>query len=375
MTCRPTSAIHGAIVAAIVAWALSFGSTGVAQDGIVAASYFFIRNHGNPKLFLHNRGGEPVASPIAPPECPGGQWRLSRCSATRRCASGTTRRTSTCTCRTASSTLARSGRIRLPRDGLVEADGAAALWCGSGTAQSGLYLALHEIPGPLTAVPIDPDRDPEPARMGPHRGCRLLRGCRLSQHPRCGRRSCCPDVCRPFGCRCCSHHQRRSLPDNNRRRANATAGEAATRRTAPSRRPASCRHCSRRPTNFRVLTRRCRRKGPSRRPTNFRVPTRRCRRRGQSRHPEIPRRPPPPPKTQYPELPELVDTPPGRRPPRGPTIRGGLTFDGSPVAKRPIVRRPPVVRTRKIVQRPPNVRPRPAPRPRVIPPRRSPRAR
>jgi hypothetical protein len=399
-----------AIGVAIAAWVVSLASVTVAQD----TPYFFIRNHGNPKLFLHNRGGEVVASAIEPQECIGGQWALEP---------GLGDTTVRIRHRERDVYLqVEDGRLVL---GALRPDWAPRWFVEAAerqlavrfrNAQTDLYLALRELIGPPAAVPIDPDRDVTllewelvagadcsaaplvtapalrplivlPGRVSPIRvpglqpppapfppGERPPPGKQLpplkpppEKFPR-------PDLPKTPP----DKFPRPDAPDKFPR---PDAPDKFPRPDAPDRFP--------RPDA----------------PDKFPRPG--------APDKTIPRAPLPPPETckggtwvdkaglyecicppgtrqsgsrqQYiceppravPELPELVDTgPPPRSTPRGPTIRG---LPAVHYSKRPPVQRfrpnAPRATKRPIVQRPPIVRPKPAPRPRVAPARRSPRAR
>lgn len=386
--CQRKVAVRRTIGVAIAAWALSLASVAVAQD----ATYFFIRNHGNPTLFLHNRGGDAVASPIEPQECIGGQWALEP-------ELGDT----TVRIRHRERNVylhVQDGRLAL---GPMRPDWAPQWFVEAAerqlavrfrNAQTDLYLALHEVTGQPAAVPIDPDRDVNqlewelvggadcfavPLVTAPALRPLIVLPGRVSPirvpvlQP--------PPAPFPPGKRPSTGGQLPPVKPPPETFPRPDAPDKFPRPGAPDKFP--------RPDA----------------PDKFPRPD--------APDKNIPRAPLPPPETcrggtwvdkgglhacicppgtrqrgspqQYiceppravPELPELVDTgPPGRSPPRGPTIRGLPAVHHS---KRPPVQkfRPnnPRAAKRPIVQRPPIVRPKPAPRPRVAPVRRSPRAR
>ena len=384
MKSQRTVAVRLAIGAAIAAWVLSLASVGVAQD----TPYFFIRNHGNPKLFLHNRGGEVVASAIEPQECIGGQWALEP---------GLGDTTVRIRHRERNVYLqVEDGRLVL---GALRPDWAPRWFVEAAERQlavrfrnapTDLYLALHELTGPPAAVPIDPDRDVTLLEW------ELVAGADCSAVPLVTAPALRPLIVLP------GRVSPIRVPVLQPPPAPFPPGERPPPgKQLPPQKPPPEKF----PRPDKTL--------PETPPDKFPRPD------APDKFPRpgapgktIPREPLPPPETcnggtwvdraglyecicppgtrpsgsrqQYtcqppravPELPELVDTrPPGRSPPRGPTIRGLPAVHHS---KRPPVQkfRPnnPRAAKRPIVQRPPIVRPKPAPRPRVAPVRRSPRA-
>jgi hypothetical protein len=153
MKSQRTVAVRLAIGVGVAAWVLPLASVAVAQD----TPYYFIRNHGNPKLFLNNRGGEVVASAIEPQACIGGQWALEP---------GLGDTTVRIRHRERNVYLqVEDGRLVL---GALRPDWAPRWFVEAAERQlavrfrnapTDLYLALHELTGPPAAVPIDPDRD------------------------------------------------------------------------------------------------------------------------------------------------------------------------------------------------------------------------
>jgi len=159
---RGLGAAISILVAVIALWNGIICSPAAAQD-----EFLFVRNRGNPTLFLNVDAGVPVASPIDPAAL-GAQWVLEPVPdelllRIRNREQNTYLHT-------------QEGVLELSD---IEPDWLSAMWQiepVEGTlfvrirnAATGLYLALQEVTGPLGVAPLDPtggQQDPDSPPLG-----------------------------------------------------------------------------------------------------------------------------------------------------------------------------------------------------------------